>query len=249
MMQNAKKPIEKLSIITTVCYSLEILERFAAAVNDFSRSVDFEVELLLIDDLGILSPSEERRLTALVSHFELVRSCRKSGQLAAGVNALRKASGDVVITLDPDMYGNLKDISRFLKRYEAGYVLVYGRRVFRSDVSVVRKLASNAYNLLVRCVFFVSVKDVNTPMLLVAREIMPTIVSYRGENGLAKAYFPFLFSDRFCLVDIEVRVQSGNSSYDYFSLLVLAFRQIIELGKFLRFRLFRSRTNDKLCRR
>lgn len=212
------------------------MEIFVRAVDAFRVSRGLEVELIIVDDLRLLS--QGLRFSEGLSSLD-VKVIRPSarGQLGSGIQALGYASGASIITIDPDMHKNLDDIDLFLSRQASGSDLVYGVRVSRSDVSPARIWLSRIFNFFTRALFRVPVRDINTPMLLVSSNIVPDILRYNGGHGLAKVYFPYILGERFSEVEIDVVSVSKKSAYSYPTLLLFMLSQFAGLSRFLRFRL------------
>lgn len=206
------------------------------AVADYQASRNCTIELIVIDDLRVLSGVEQ--VSQLVPDV-LVRLFipEAKGQLDSGIHALAYAKGELVVTIDPDMYENLEDIDRFVEKQVSGCSLVYGVRVARGDVSRTRVWISRLYNSIVRRVFLLPVHDINTPMLLLSADLVPEILGYDGRCGLVKVYFPYVLGTRFAEVNIEVSGVSKKSSYSYLKLAGFMFRQLAGLSVFLGFRL------------
>jgi glycosyltransferase involved in cell wall biosynthesis len=224
-----------ISIITTTSPVAGETERFVAAVAAFVPAAPEPLELLLVDDLRLLDVAGMVDWEARHGFLRVLRPSRR-GQLGAGIQALAEVRGEIAVTMDPDMAGNLPDINRFLMRYREGCRLVYGRRTCRGDVPPLRHAASRLYNGIIRRVFRIVVTDINTPMLLVARSLFSDIVAYDGRHGSAKVYFPHTLGARFAEVDITVAASRRDSSYTWHDLFGLMLRQLGDLVRFARAR-------------
>lgn len=163
------------------------------------------------------------------------------GQLNASIQALQSVQTDVVVTIDPDMHLNIPDIDAFVVKWREGKQLVYGVRVERTDVSWVRLCLSRGFNTLIRVLFGVPLRDINTPMLLVAADIIPDIVRHDPRNGLVKVFFPHVLKGRFDEVEIRVMSPKKVSAYSYSRLICLGFTMLSGLIRFAKFRLDESR--------
>jgi glycosyltransferase involved in cell wall biosynthesis len=221
-----------ISIITTSSPLPGELEAFMATLEAYRQQGRRDVELLVVDDLRILD--------AVPPGFppERVKILRPAvrGQLDAGIAALAEAKGELVITMDPDMCENVADIDRFVAEHAAGSLLIYGRRISRSDVSSLRQGLSRFYNALLQQLFDLPVHDINTPMLMVSRRIITDILAYDGHGGLVKLYFPYRLGRDFSELDIRVSGVAKTSSYSYASLLLFMLKQLAAVWRFQRFR-------------
>lgn len=224
-----------ISIVTTTSPVPGETEHFVAAVAAFAPQAPAPLELLLVDDLRLLDRAAAAACEARYGFVRVLQPARR-GQLAASIEALAEVRGEVALTLDPDMAGNLPDVSRFLARYREGCLLVYGRRTSRGDVPPLRRAASRLYNGIIRRLFGLVVKDINTPMLLVARSLLSDIAAYDGRHGSAKVYFPLVLGPRFAEVEIAVAPSSRKSAYAWSDLLRLMLLQLGDLFRFARAR-------------
>lgn len=220
-----------ISVITTSSPLPGELDSFVAALAAYRQRSGREIELLVVDDLRLLESAPAFAGGAV----KLLRPAER-GQLDAGIAALAVAAGDVVITLDPDMQENVADIDRFMAEHEAGSLLVYGRRVSRSDVSSLRRGLSQLYNAVLQRLFDLPVHDINTPMLMVSRQIIADILAYDGHGGLVKLYFPYRLGRDFSELDITVSGAPKASSYSYAALVVFMVKQLAAVWNFQRFR-------------
>lgn len=226
----------RITLITTASPDQVEMRRFLLALGSYQVSSTYDMDLLVVDDLRL--PMVDRLAAEFSGSIRIavVRPERR-GQLDASVQALACVGGDVAVTIDPDMYLNIPDIDAFLRKWRQGKQLVYGVRSVRTDVSRARLLMSKAFNFMVRAVFGVPVRDINTPMLLLSADIIPDILKYDGRRGLVKVYFPHVLADRFDEVEIHVVSDRKVSAYTYAGLLAVALSMLFGLARFAGFRL------------
>lgn len=225
-----------ITVITTASPVQAEMRRFLLALVSYHDRSSSDLDLVVVDDLRL--PMVDRVVAEFSGDINItvVRPERR-GQLDASVQALACVSSDVVVTIDPDMYLNIIDIDSFLLKWRQGKKLVYGVRSVRTDVSQARFLMSKVFNFLVRLVFGVPVRDINTPMLLLSADIIPDILRYDGSRGLVKVYFPHVLADRFGEVEIQVVSDAKVSAYSYANLFSVAFSMFFGLIRFAGFRL------------
>lgn len=226
-----KRP--ELSIVTTVSPSWGETENFLLALSQQSSLINFEV--ILVDDLG--KGGQGCKEICYPETLEVYSiETGGVGHLAATLLGINVAHGDNIISIDPDMVGNIPDISRFLAESRNGALLVYGVRVFRGDVSRFRFWFSRFYNRLLQFFLRSPVRDINVPMLLVDREIVQQILSYNGEFGCLKLYIPDYLDDKFSEIEIEVLCDNKKrSAYSFFALALLFYTQLKQVIKYYRY--------------
>lgn len=147
------------------------LERALAVIPSLGFA-DFEI--LVIDD-GSRDDSAQvvRRVAEREPRIRLVSHPRNLGYGAALRTGFTAARGDVVFYTDSDLPIDLSELGRAVPLL-AGTDLVIGYRLRRYDTPR-RALYSKVYNLLMRVLFGVRVRDVNFSFKLVRRRVLDSI--------------------------------------------------------------------------
>jgi cellulose synthase/poly-beta-1,6-N-acetylglucosamine synthase-like glycosyltransferase len=121
--------------------------------------------------------------------------------LGAAIRAgLAVAAGDLVVYTDADLPFDPDDIGRLIRaadRYEAD--VVCGYRFDRTVEGTRRGLQSHAYNILVRSLLPVHVRDVNFACKLFRREVLEAVVPELESDG------PF--------IDVELVARCSNHGF------------------------------------
>ncbi len=129
----------------------------AIIVDDGSTDDYMEGLSRLPDEIG-------RRVTLVVFR----RNLGKASALAAGFTL---ATGDVVVTLDADLQDDPAMIPELVARLDQGYDMVIGRKVPRQD-PVGKRLASFAFNSVVRMASGLRLRDVNSGFKVMRRKVV-----------------------------------------------------------------------------
>ena len=159
---------EKLSIFFPMWNEEEYLHRALAAAREVCEDLieDAEIgdyELIIVDDastdatgrLADEAAASDPRIR--VVHHETNR--KLGGSMKSGFAA---ATGDLVLYTDADLPFDMAEVRkavRLMRVYEADIVHAY--RFDRTDEGYLRSIYSTFYNLLVRIVFGVRLRDVN----------------------------------------------------------------------------------------
>ena len=171
-ISEASQPIRKLSVLMPVyneCWTLrEIVARVLAS------RVGVAIELIIVDDASTdATPLMADELADADPHVRVVHH-PKNRKLGGSVKTgFTEAKGDLVLYTDADLPFDMAEVKRacrLLRIYEADLVSAY--RFDRTGEGFQRVIYSAIYNLLVRGIFGVRVRDVNFAFKLVRRSVL-----------------------------------------------------------------------------
>ncbi|MDI1302911.1 MAG: glycosyltransferase [bacterium] len=228
-------PIEKITIISTVDANAEVMHYFLEKVSDYSRGRKFIVELIIVDDLGLVGGDNwqvpiQNELISVI----FMRNTAPMGQLMSVLRGIHASTGDVLVTIDPDMAENLTDIDVFIEHYIHGADVVYGHRVRRDGVSWWRLFFSKIFGYFVLIASGGRLHDVNTPMVLLSRFARAELLSLPGNVGSLKLYMAYRFGRTFVEVPIVVKeLSKKKSSYGFFDICFLFLKDVFAISKFI----------------
>jgi glycosyltransferase involved in cell wall biosynthesis len=159
---------KKLSVFFPMWNEQEYIERAIEAAReeceDLMSSGDIaDYEIIVIDDASTDdTPNIATRLMTTDSRIKLVRHTENrklGGAMKSGFDA---ASGDIVLYTDADLPFDMHDVHkaiRLLRYYDADVVSAY--RFDRTGEGYVRTVYSFFYNMMVRVLFGVRMRDIN----------------------------------------------------------------------------------------
>jgi glycosyltransferase involved in cell wall biosynthesis len=137
------------------------------------------------------------------------RNFGKANALCAG---FKKATGDIVFTMDGDLQDDPAEFRNFIKEMEKGYDLVTGWKFHRKD-PLGKRIPSKFFNFLIRKMTGVEVHDSNCGFKAYRTEVIDTIDVY----GEFHRYLPIIAHWRgFRVSEIKVKHHkrtSGKSKY------------------------------------
>lgn len=230
--------MKKLTVVCTCPYSETELINFVRELASFATSSsEFIVRLLLVDNLGVSATysNEVKSALSALPFAVKVETILGVKQFYAMFEAAFKVNLGLVATMDPDMAANIRDLPLFYKKIKEGKQLVFSVRKQREDVGTFRSLGSQFFNGLLRLLFSVPVRDVNTPMIMFCSSLSSMFQEFPEAAGYPKFYYPYLLGDKFCEVPIVVRSQPKHSSYSWRLLFLLGFQQLKQAYQFTRF--------------
>lgn len=163
-----KTPFRKLSVFFPMWNEQDYIERAIDAAReeceDLMAGGDIsDYELIIIDDASTdATPEIAARIAAADHRVKVVRhpeNRKLGGSMKSGFAA---ATGDLVLYTDADLPFDMHDVHkamRLLRYYDADVVSAY--RFDRTGEGYVRTVYSFFYNLMVRVLFGVRMRDIN----------------------------------------------------------------------------------------
>jgi glycosyltransferase involved in cell wall biosynthesis len=180
----------KLSIVIPVYNEAESLPQLHQALHDALDPLDWEWEVVYVDD-----GSRDASLTFLEEtarddgeHTCVVALRRNFGQTAAIAAGIDHSDGDVIVLMDADMQNDPVDIPRMLEKIEEGYDVVSGWRKNRQDTFITRTLPSRIANWLISVVTGVYLHDYGCTLKAYRREALTGFRLYGEMHRFIPAY-------------------------------------------------------------
>lgn len=150
-MSTLEKSKPKLSIVIPLFNEHEsIFELYHCIVREI-RAIGCGYEIIFIDD-GSTDAS-----------FDLIRELQKNDECVKGIRlrrnfgkslalneGFRRASGDILITMDADLQDDPEEIPRLIDKLNEGYDLVSGWKKIRKDSIISKNIPSKLFNMMVR---------------------------------------------------------------------------------------------------
>jgi hypothetical protein len=220
-----------VSLVITAEASPALMQAFIDSVEAYARRQGRQVELVIVNDMGVdLSAMGRHDIEGVT--LQICASLPSVGQLPAIVRGISCASHDIIVTMDPDMYGNVDDIESLIASHNAGMDFVNAWRLGRQDTRLVRRVLSGAFNALLRGMRVSGLRDINSPMTLLSRPAANAVVAAFPACGSPKLYLCHLFAQSSCEVGITVR--KGLKEGSNYSLPMLARLVCLQLGAIYR---------------
>jgi polyisoprenyl-phosphate glycosyltransferase len=181
----------KVSLIVPVYNEERVIEPFLAAIDRILVSLDVHFDVVFVDDGSRDATCDEiRRAAASRSlSIRLIALSRNFGKEAALTAGIDSASGDAVIPIDVDLQDPPELIPRFIEEWRKGYKVVYGRRVDRTEDSLVKRTTSSvfyrAFNSVSNSCIPVNAGDFR----LIDRAVVDALATYRERTRFMKGLF------------------------------------------------------------
>ncbi|MBF0252585.1 MAG: glycosyltransferase family 2 protein [Candidatus Omnitrophica bacterium] len=155
-MYNEEANIEK-TISTLILIAEEVAQDFEIVVVD-DASTDSSAKIV-----KSLSAKENK-----IKFFQLEKNTMFGGAFA---ECFKKAEKDIIVYMDSDMPVDQKDIKSSIPLIK-NYSIVTGISKIKKGDTIFRKLVSMTYNFVVRILFGLNVKDINSGYKIVKKDFV-----------------------------------------------------------------------------
>ncbi len=124
----------KLSLVIPVYNEVESLRELHSQISQAAASESLQIEVIFVDD-GSRDGSWEtiRQLSHEDSRVQGIRFRRNFGKAAALTAGLKRASGELVMTMDADLQDDPAEIPHFISKLNEGFDVVNGWKQRRLD--------------------------------------------------------------------------------------------------------------------
>jgi glycosyltransferase involved in cell wall biosynthesis len=187
-----------------------LLERLRSALERLS----LRYEIIAVDDGSRDNGAAVlKRYTAEIPELRIVRLRRNSGQAAAIMAGLERATGEVIVTIDADLQNDPDDIGKLVAKLNEGYDVVSGWRRERHDHPFRRNLASRIANRLISRISGIYLHDFGCTLKAYRRSIIRDVRLYGEMHRFIPIYAHWLGAR---VTEIEVRHHPrrfGHSKY------------------------------------
>lgn len=172
---------KKTSFIIAVYNEADSLEKLYQEIKTSFLSLgNFKFEMIFIDDGSTDNTLEVlKNLRAEDYRIEIVRFRKNLGKSLALNQGFRKATGDIIVTLDADLQDDPANIKNLIDEIDKGYDMVIGWRQNRQD-PVGKVIPSKIFNLFVRTFSGIALHDFNSGLKVMKKKVVSEIYLYGG---------------------------------------------------------------------
>ena len=225
---NDKNPL--ISIVSPVYKAERIIDELVSQLSIFLSGITENYEIVLVDDF---SPDDSwRRICEIARSNEKVKALRLSrnfGQHFAINAGLTNAKGDWIIVMDCDLQDKPSEIPKLYAKALEGYDIVLAQRSNRKDNFFKKFFSKLFYSLF--SYFTETKQDSSVANFGIYRKCVIESILTMGDKI---PYFPTMvqwvgFNKYYLSIDHGLRFE-GKSSYNFKSLIKLAFNNIISFS-------------------
>src|SRR3989338_843671 len=181
---------QSISFVLPMFNEASGIERTAKAVTTIARDLADDYEIIIVDDASTDSSGDiADSLSRADSHIKSIRlrkNTKFGGALKAGLMAAVK---DLVLYTDADLPVKEEDAKEALKLIGPADVVTAYSLVIK-DSSLKRIIISKGYNFLVRLLFGLDIRDINSGFKIYKKKVL--------EGMALKSMSPFIDAEIFC---------------------------------------------------
>lgn len=218
-----------LSLVVPCFNEAPCVEAFVRAVDATAVGREAQIEFVFVDDgstdgtLGII-----RRVAANDPRVRYVSFSRNFGKEAALLAGLRKATGDVVATMDADLQDPPAFLPEMLRAIrEDDYDCVATRRTSRMGEPVVRSWFARRFYWLMRHFSDVALVDGARDYRMMTRQVVEAILSLPEANRFTKGIYQWVgFRTKWLAFPNVARV-AGETKWSFHKLFLYSLEGIM----------------------
>ena len=205
-----------VSIVIPIYNEIETINEMIVNTINIASCWKYDYELIIVND-GSADGSREiiEKLCTKDMNIKLINLSRNFGHQLAFTAGLDFAKGSSVIVIDGDLQDPPIVMNEFIKKWESGYDIVYGRRLKRSGESFFKLLTSKFFYIILD-----KFSDVNIPrdvgdFRLMDRKVVDKINTMRERHRFIRGMIPWLgFKETFVEYDRDSRF-AGQTKFSF----------------------------------
>jgi glycosyltransferase involved in cell wall biosynthesis len=182
-----------LSVVVPAYNEEEVLPIFHKRLSATLNTVDMRSEVVYINDgstdntLRIMQTfRKEDPNTAII---DLSRNFGKEIAVTAGLD---HANGDIVVIIDADLQDPPELIPEFIKHWEDGYDVVYGKRITRSGETIIKKATAYVFYRVIKKFSRIYIPEDAGDFRLLSRRSVDSLKYLREQHRFMKGLFAWI---------------------------------------------------------
>lgn len=220
-----------LSLVVPVYFEQDCIDQFIAETRAVLATLSVDHEYIFVDDGSTDATVDKIRAYAVHDpRIKLVELSYNHGKQAAVSAAIRYASGDYLLYMDPDLQDPPLEIPRFLAEIEKGYDLVFGIRREKQD-SALNRLFSKIFWATLNKFTGLKVPTGLAVMRIFNRAFANRFLTYGEQNRFIEGIFIHI-GMKVSTLTIEQRERfAGRSKFNFRRKMMLAFDAILDFSE------------------
>jgi len=212
-----------ISVIVPAYNEEIVIKSFYQKISSVLDSQPFEAEMLFVNDgstdstLEILLQLKELDFRIIV--VDLSRNFGKEIAMTAGLDCCK---GDAVVIIDADLQDPPELIPELILQWQAGYDVVYAKRISREGESPLKKLTSKTFYRILKHLSRVNIPEDTGDFRLMSRRAVNALNSLRERNRYMKGLFAWIGYPQIAVLYHRDPRYAGETKWNYYGLWNLA---------------------------
>jgi glycosyltransferase involved in cell wall biosynthesis len=223
----------KISIVISLFNEEEVIFHFWKGLRHaISEQKELAFELLWVND-GSADKTQEHIDTiiseAAINNIEhrAIEFSKNFGHEAAMIAGVDNATGDAIICMDSDGQHPAQEIEKMVALFQEGNDIVLMERIQRHDNSWLKKKLSGLFYKLINQLSTVQFQHNSTDFFLISKEVAGILkTDYREQTRFIRGFIQSIGFNKTVLPFEAPAREFGESNYNYYSLLKLAFNAV-----------------------
>ncbi len=208
-----------ISILVPVYNEQQVLPLFHQRISDVLNKLDFNSEILYINDGSTDSSlelmQELHKQDSRVSILDLSRNFGKEIAMSAGLDF---AKGEAVIIIDSDLQDPPELIPDFIEQWQQGYDVVYGQRIQRDGESALKKFTAFSFYRVIRSMSKVDIPTDTGDFRLLSRRAVEALQKLPEQNRFMKGLYAWIGYQQKAVHYRRDPRQAGITKWNYWRL-------------------------------
>ena len=209
--------MKSLSIITPIYNEQESLPHYIKVVSEqLLSNLNLNVEVIFIDD-GSVDESWNiiQDLTSRDNRFKGIKLSRNFGAHSAISAGIAYSKADGLVMLACDLQDSVEAIHEFIRKWQEGYQIVWGKRISRKDPTWRIICSKVLHRLLVRYAFSAQTNFQTGSFFLIDRVVANAYRTFSEKNRLAFALVAWSGFRQTFVEYIRVERKAGKSGWTF----------------------------------
>lgn len=208
-----------LSVVVPAYNEEEVLPEFHRRLTQTLAALPYAKEIIYVDD-GSTDRTQQvmdnlHRSDPCVAILDLSRNYGKEIALTAGLDC---AHGDAVIVIDADLQDPPELIPELIKHWEAGYEVVYAKRLGRDGETAVKRTTAFMFYRLMQSLNRVKIPEDTGDFRLLGRRAVDALKSLREQHRFMKGLFTWIGYRQYAVSYHRDARYAGKTKWNYWQL-------------------------------
>lgn len=212
-----------ISLILPVYNEAAGLQHTISILEQFIQNQPALYEIIFVDDGSVDASVEIIHIAQQRYHnIKLVEFSRNFGHQLAITAGIRYATGDAVVVMDADLQDPPTVIPKMIKKWEAGFDVVYGKRSARDGESWFKKQSAQLFYRLMRQVANIDIPLDTGDFRLMDRKVVDTLIQLKEPEPFVRGLVSWVgFKQTAVLYERQKRT-AGTTKYPLSKMIRLA---------------------------